>query len=58
MASAGIEPANSGSRGQHADHSSRRSLTYNFIAAILARTIVPIVLCNTVYYAVLLMMND
>ena len=28
------------------------------LAAILACTIVPIVLCNTVYYAVLLMMND
>ena len=27
-------------------------------AARLACTIVPIVLCNTVYYAVLLMMND
>ena len=29
-----------------------------FEAARLACTIVPIVLCNTVYYAVLLMMND
>ena len=28
------------------------------LAARLARTIVPIVLCNTVHYAVLLMMND
>ena len=28
------------------------------LAAGLACTIVPIVLCNTVYYAVLLMMND
>ena len=34
-----------------------RMLT-KFIAARLACTIVPIVLCNTVYYAVLLMMND
>ena len=33
-------------------------LTYNFIAARLACTIVPNVLCNTVYYAGLLMMND
>ena len=37
------------------------TLSYASLAAKAARlacTIVPIVLCNTVYYAVLMMMND